>query len=48
MSLFFSQAPGAYDVEKAERKIHESSPAYSIGIKPKESKPEDMPGKHIL
>lgn len=42
---FASIAPGTYDVEKADRKIHESSPAYSLGVKPKERQPEDIPGK---
>ena len=37
-------APGSYDVEKADKKIHESSPAYSLGVKYKEPKPEDIPG----
>lgn len=37
-------APGSYDVEKADKKIHESSPAYSLGVKYKEQKPDDIPG----
>ena len=37
-------APGSYDVEKADKKIHESSPAFSLGVKYKEAKPEDIPG----
>ena len=41
---YISLAPGAYDVDKADKKIHESSPAYSIGIKHKEQKPDDIPG----
>lgn len=41
--IYFA-APGSYDVEKADKKIHESSPAYSLGKKYKEKKPEDMPG----
>lgn len=41
--LFFT-APGSYDVEKADKKIHESSPAFSLGVKYKEPKPEDIPG----
>lgn len=40
-----SLAPGSYDVEKADKKVHESSPAYSLGVKHKEVKPEDIPGK---
>lgn len=38
-------APGSYDVDKADKKIHESSPAYSIGTKHREQKPDDIPGK---
>lgn len=41
----FLSAPGSYNVEKADKKIHGSSPAYSLGSKHKERKPEDMPGK---
>ena len=37
-------APGSYDVEKADKKIHESSPAFSLGVKYKEPKPEEIPG----
>ena len=46
-SLSFT-APGAYDVDKADKKVHESSPAYSIGVKHKDSKPDDIPGRDIL
>lgn len=42
--LFPLTAPGSYDVEKADKKVHESSPAFSLGVKYKESKPEDIPG----
>lgn len=38
-------APGSYDVAKADKKIHESSPAYSLGVKHKETKSVDTPGK---
>lgn len=41
-------APGSYDVEKADKKIHESSPAYSLGIKHKERRPEDIPGLFLF
>lgn len=37
-------APGSYDVEKADKKIHESSPAFSLGVKYKEPKLEEIPG----
>lgn len=43
--FFISIAPGTYDVEKADKRIHESSPSYSLGVKPKEPKHEDIPGK---
>ena len=42
--FYYTPAPGSYDVEKADKKIHESSPAYSLGVKYKEQKPEDIPG----
>lgn len=43
--LFYNDsAPGAYDVEKADKNVHGSSPAYSIKGKPKEREPEQMPG----
>lgn len=38
-------APGSYDVEKAEKIIHQSSGAITFGIKYKDQKPEDIPGK---
>lgn len=41
-------APGSYDVEKADKKVHESSPAYSLGIKHKERRPEDIPGLFLF
>lgn len=37
-------APGSYEVEKSDKVIHSSS-AYSFGIKYKEQKTEDIPGK---
>ena len=45
--MFYFLAPGSYDVEKADKKIHESSPAYSLGVKYKEPKPEDIPGNFL-
>lgn len=42
--LILNLAPGSYDVEKADKKIHESSPAFSLGVKYKEQKPEEIPG----
>lgn len=46
-------APGSYDVEKSEKIIHQSSGAVTFGIKYKEQKPDDIPGKicssmHVL
>ena len=37
-------APGSYDVEKVEKTVHQSSPAYSFGIKYKEHQQENLPG----
>lgn len=39
-------APGSYDVEKAEKITHQSSGAITFGIKYKDQKPEDLPGKN--
>lgn len=38
-------APGSYDIEKGEKTVHQASPAYSIGKKYKDKKPEDVPGQ---
>lgn len=47
--IFVSRvAPGTYDVEKADKKIHESSPAYSLGVKYKEPKLEEIPGNTLI
>ena len=46
--LFSYTAPGSYDVEKAEKRVVESSSAYSFGIKYKEQKTDDIPGKLIV
>lgn len=40
-------APGSYDVEKADKKIHGSSPAYSLGVKYKDQKPDEIPGTYV-
>ena len=45
ISALFSIAPGAYDVEKSEKIIHQSSGAITFGIKYKDQKPDDIPGK---
>lgn len=41
-------APGSYDVDKGEKTVHQASPAYSIGKKYKDRKPEDIPGKRNI
>lgn len=48
MFLHVYTAPGSYEVEKAEKRIHESSSAYSFGMKYKEQKTDDIPGKIFL
>ena len=45
MHLLFIIAPGSYEIEKAEKRVHESSSAYSFGIKYKDQKTDDIPGK---
>lgn len=37
-------APGSYDVEKSEKKVIQSSSAYSFGIKYKDQRIDDIPG----
>lgn len=44
LDFYIYSAPGSYDVEKADKKIHESSPAFSLGVKYKEPKAEEIPG----
>ena len=48
MHLLFIIAPGSYEIEKAEKRVHESSSAYSFGIKYKEQKFDDIPGKTFV
>lgn len=43
---FIILAPGSYDVEKVENVVHQSSPAFSFGVKYKEHQTENLPGKH--
>lgn len=43
MCIYFT-APGSYDVEKVENTVHQSSPAYSFGVKYKEREQEHLPG----
>lgn len=38
-------APGSYDVEKSEKIVHQSSGAITFGIKYKDQKHDDIPGK---
>lgn len=44
LNICFPAAPGSYDVEKVEKTVHQSSPAYSFGHKYKEEKHENLPG----
>ena len=41
-------APGAYDVDKAEKVMHQSSGAVTFGIKYKDPKPDDIPGSSLF
>lgn len=41
-------APGSYDIEKAEKKVLQSSSAYTFGIKYKDQKVDNIPGKRII
>lgn len=43
--LLLNLAPGSYEVEKAEKIVHQSSGAISFGIKYKDQKIDDIPGK---
>ena len=43
---FYFSAPGSYEVERAEKTIHQSSSAYSFGIKYKEERTENLPGNN--
>lgn len=45
ISFFLQLAPGSYDTEKSMKTILDSSTAYSFGIKYKEPKLDDTPGK---
>lgn len=44
-ACLFITAPGSYDVEKSEKTVTQSSSAYSFGIKYKEQKVDNIPGK---
>lgn len=46
--LFRVAAPGSYDVEKVDKTLLQSSPAYSFGQKHKDLKPDDIPGKCLF
>ena len=48
LNILFIAAPGAYDVEKAEKVIHHSTGAVTFGIKYKDRKPDDIPGNCLL
>lgn len=42
---FLLAAPGSYEVEKAEKSVHESASAYSFGVKYKDQKLDNIPGE---
>lgn len=44
VQLYFSSAPGTYDVEKAEKATHQSTGGIIFGIKYKDPKPDEIPG----
>lgn len=44
-SFFSYTAPGTYDVEKSEKILQHHTGAVTFGIKYKEHKPDDIPGK---
>lgn len=46
--IFTPSAPGSYDVEKSEKSIHQTSSAYSFGIKHNEHKTENLPGNNLI
>ena len=46
--LLYFVAPGAYDVEKAEKIIQQSTGAVTFGIKYPEPRPDDIPGTLII
>lgn len=45
---FCVTAPGSYDVEKVDKNVLQSSPAYSFGMKHKDQKPDDTPGNFLF
>lgn len=38
-------APGSYEVEKADKSVHQRASAHSFGVKYKDQKPDNVPGK---
>lgn len=42
--IFLIVAPGSYDIEKAEKKVHQASSAYSFGVKYRDQKTDVIPG----
>lgn len=47
VNIILFAAPGSYDVEKSEKIIHQSSGAITFGIKYKDQKLDDIPGKSV-
>jgi len=43
---FVTPAPGAYNPESADKDIRRTSPKFSFGIKGKDDKPINIPGKN--
>lgn len=48
INIFLLPAPGSYDVEKSEKIIHQSSGAITFGIRYKEQKTDEIPGKEFF
>lgn len=46
MFIYLFLAPGSYDIEKAE-KVLQSSSAYSFGVKHRDQKSDNIPGKQF-
>lgn len=47
-NIYLLLAPGSYEVEKSEKNVIQSTSAYSFGLKYKDQKTDDIPGKQNL
>lgn len=47
-SQFLTPAPGEYNIDKAEKRMVESAPKYTFGLKAACDKPKQTPGKHFF